>query len=1104
MKYLSLSVYLLLLAITSSAQIQIGQDIDGEAGGDNSGASISMGNAYTVAVGSPEHDGVGLASGQVRIFELTGTNWIQKGATIEGQAYQDRFGISVSMPDANTVACGGPYNDGNGTASGHVQVYQWTGVTWAQKGNDIYGEFQDDVSGTRVEMPDPNTVAIGALDNDGGGTNAGHVRIFQWNGSSWMQKGQDLDGENSGDLFGWSISMSDSNTIAIGGRSNDGNGMNSGHVRVFDWTGSTWSQRGIDLDGEASNDASGYSLSMSDINTLAIGAPGNEGSGSDAGHVRVYKWNGSSWVQKGQDLDGENPDDWFGRTVSMPDSNTLAIGAFYYDGVNGENSGRVKVYKWVSQNWVPEEYFMDGEAEGDNSSYSLSMPDTFTLAIGAYRNGGNGPWSGHARVYKLKGIGGQVFHDEDIDCVQQPEENEGVEGLLGVINPGGILVQTNSDGKWYLDSLPLGVYTLTYDTSSLWVPSCAGIQTFEIIDPDTDLLLDPFPVHLVVDCSVPQIGVNMPFIRPCFSNQMIYVEACNSAEALQSIDSAYIEIELDPWIQLDAASLPYLDLGNNQFQFFLDTLGPDSCMNLQISTTVDCEVDLGRTLCLKAELLPLDSCSLDTIPYFPEVGVDSCLIPYDGSHIKVDGWCENDSIFFVISNSPEDSVGDMLCYSSSRLFIDGVFIHLDSLILASGESDTLKFSGDGRTWRLEVDQHPHHPGASHPSITIELCGDIENWTSDLVNIYSHDDIDLHRDIFCGVVTASYDPNDKIGYPLGLTEEHWIAPNGSVDYRIRFQNTGTDTAFTVVVRDTLDTDLDIFSVESGVSSHIYDFQIYGPRVLQWTFSNIMLPDSGVDYEGSNGFVMFHVNQLVNLPDSTEITNSAAIYFDFNEPIITNTSSHNIMREVLHIPWSNESTLVDSACTAYFFGGYEYSPPGTYYQLNNDTLVTLIIGESSFSPNISLDGDSPMLEAVANDAIYQWLDCSNGFTAIAGASDQSFTATQNGSYAVAVTQMTCTDTSACITVDNVSILENQSGNGIRVFPNPTAGEVTIDLGISRKNVVVDVSNSLGEKVLESSVSNTRIMDLSLPEVEGLYFIRILEDSKPIGNLRVVNLR
>jgi hypothetical protein len=139
-------------------------------------------------------------------------------------------------------------------------------------------------------------VAIGATGNDGNGSDSGHVRIFQWleSASTWTQVGADIDGEASDDWSGRSVSLSsDGKTVAIGAEYNDGNGMSSGHVRIFQWTESTstWTQVGADIDGEASNDFSGYSVSLSsDGKTVAIGAPGNDGNGSGSGHVRIFQW----------------------------------------------------------------------------------------------------------------------------------------------------------------------------------------------------------------------------------------------------------------------------------------------------------------------------------------------------------------------------------------------------------------------------------------------------------------------------------------------------------------------------------------------------------------------------------------------------------------------------------------------------------------------------------------------------------------------------------------------------------------------------------------------------------------------------------------------
>ena len=133
-------------------------------------------------------------------------------------------------------------------------------------------------------------LAIGAWSNDGNGSNAGHVRIYDWNGTAWTQLGADIDGEAASDQSGYSVSMNAAgDRLAIGALSNDGNGSNAGHVRIYDWNGTAWTQLGTDIDGEAASDESGYSVSMNAAgDRLAIGAPTNDGNGSNAGHVRIF------------------------------------------------------------------------------------------------------------------------------------------------------------------------------------------------------------------------------------------------------------------------------------------------------------------------------------------------------------------------------------------------------------------------------------------------------------------------------------------------------------------------------------------------------------------------------------------------------------------------------------------------------------------------------------------------------------------------------------------------------------------------------------------------------------------------------------------------
>ncbi len=216
-----------------------------------------------------------------------------------------------------------------------------------QLGADIDGEAANDYSGFSVSLSADGTIlAVGARINDGTASNAGHVRVYEWNGSGWVPKGADIDGEAAGDYSGWSVSLSSDGTeVAIGARLNDGNGSNAGHVRVYEWNGSGWVQKGADIDGEAAADYSGISVSLSaDGTEVAIGANGNDGTGVTAGHVRVYAWNGSGWTKKGHDIDGEATNDNSGYSVSLSSDGTeVAIGAPYNDG-NGSNAGHVRVY----------------------------------------------------------------------------------------------------------------------------------------------------------------------------------------------------------------------------------------------------------------------------------------------------------------------------------------------------------------------------------------------------------------------------------------------------------------------------------------------------------------------------------------------------------------------------------------------------------------------------------------------------------------------------------------------------------------------------------------------------------------------------------------
>ena len=133
--------------------------------------------------------------------------------------------------------------------------------------------------------------------------------------------------------------------------------------------------------------------------------------------------------------------------------------------------------------------------------------------------------------------------------------------------------------------------------------------------------------------------------------------------------------------------------------------------------------------------------------------------------------------------------------------------------------------------------------------------------------------------------GAFDPNDKAAFVNGKKEAALVKTGQKLEYLIRFQNTGTDTAFNIVVKDAIHANLDASSIEPGVASHKYNWEVRD-NVLYLNFNNIMLPDSNKSEMMSHGFVKFSIRPKANVTTKDLITNTAGIYFDFNDAVITN--------------------------------------------------------------------------------------------------------------------------------------------------------------------------------------------------------------------------
>lgn len=325
---------------------KIGSDIDGLPGGSFFGEVSISGDGSIVAIGA---FGTNNFAGHVSVYKNIADVWTKIGSDIVGESAQDRSGEAVSLnSDGSIVAIGAIFNFGStGEDSGHVRVYENQSGVWMQLGADIDGEAFQDQFGHSVSLSDDGTIlAASSVVNFNGGNYNGHVRIFKYNTGSWTQVDSDIDANGAGQYFGNSLSLSSNGSIvAIGANRNGAHGTSSGRVQVFENVLGVWTKIGSDIDGVQAFDNMGFSVSLSSSGSiLAVSVPLDDDNGTNSGHVQVYENIAGVWTLIGAYIEGEAAEDWSGYSVSLSsDGMTVAIGAAFNDD-NGIDSGHVRVY----------------------------------------------------------------------------------------------------------------------------------------------------------------------------------------------------------------------------------------------------------------------------------------------------------------------------------------------------------------------------------------------------------------------------------------------------------------------------------------------------------------------------------------------------------------------------------------------------------------------------------------------------------------------------------------------------------------------------------------------------------------------------------------
>ena len=375
--------------------LQVGEDIVGTGSSTNAGKAVAISrDGSSVAVSSWEIDNTG--PGSVRVYELNSGGGIQRGLTLAGDTTGDYFGMDVALSaDGLTLAVGAPFS---GTSRGQVFVYTWDGTAWVAKGATLTGATTNVDFGFAVSLSDDgNTLAVGS---PRASTSTGAVSIVTWDASAsppaWGTPVV-MSGQHTFETFGRALDLNaDGTVIVVGARGNGDGGANSGETRVFALSGGSWTQRGADIPGAAAGDLSGHAVAINaDGTVIASGAPDHD---SSAGHARAFQWSGTAWTQKGADINGDAAGDEFGYSVDLSsDGLTLIAGSPERTAA----LGAIRLLSFVDNSWG-ELLSLPGEtaAEKFGTSVALSGAGT-TFSAGAPEADTVATNSGLARVFRL-------------------------------------------------------------------------------------------------------------------------------------------------------------------------------------------------------------------------------------------------------------------------------------------------------------------------------------------------------------------------------------------------------------------------------------------------------------------------------------------------------------------------------------------------------------------------------------------------------------------------------------------------------------------------------------------------------------------------------
>ncbi len=931
----------------------------------------------------------------------------------------------------------------------------------------------------------------------------------------------DLDGDGDIDIL--SASSGDDK---IAWYTNNGSGVFSSEQVISSNANGTRSVYASDLDGDGDMDVISTSYSNDKIVWYE-----NNGSGVFSSEQVISNGAYGAWYVYATDLDNDGDNDVLSALYDVDK-------IVWYENNGTGDFGNEDVI--ISDEFGAQSVFaadLDGDLDMDVLSASWGSDK-----IAWYENGGTGNF-GNQQVISTNADGAEFVYasdldgDGDMDVLSASSndnkiawyENDGLgvfgnEQLISVgVNGPKSVHSADIDGDGYMDVLSASVY----DDKIAWYENLLGCIDIEACNYSPDAEIDDG------NCCYTQCGCtdsaaeNYLESATCEDNSCMYIEGCSNLLAINYNSSATID---DNSCEFIISGIVFYDENGNGSQDENEYGLSDQEVSIQQQGLLLFTDDQGNYTFTAGEGQFIIEVEIPDVFPFPTSDNSILISTNDLESTTVNFGLTNDVPNYEVEVNFFPDGNTFLCNTDfeyniyfqnlGNIAISGVLeIEYDELFQSYEEITPIDSVNGNKVYMSFENLLPGHSLLYDIDLitpTVDFIGEYVTSTARVYGYYEGEQVAFGEDSIHMEITCAYDPNDKQAYPLGYTDEHWLLPETGQEFLVRFQNTGNAPAQDVRIQDTIDVNFDLSTFKLVANSHSAMTTIdEETRVVDFFFENIQLPDSVNNEPESHGLVSYAITPYADLPIGTELNNTAYIYFDTNEAIVTNTTwttIHECGGESLFDVSSSEICIGESVIfTSSYENVEEYQWITTDLQIGNEaTLEQSFTGPGEYTIQLIAENplcmesseqtitvyEIPVAQITENGTIltasegttYQWL--LNG-EPIEGATSQAYEAFEDGSYSVEITNgVDCSSTSAEVMIVHINELDAPA---LLVYPNPMVNSAYLEFN-DAQNRAVKLLDSNGKQIRawnKVSVERLEIEKGNLPS--GNYIVQVIEGEK-----------